>query len=257
MVATMTSPMAQTSLLRLEHVSLQAPAGAPYLLHDLSFEVRQGERLGIVGASGSGKTTLLRTLNRLSEISHGKIFFEGQEFRQIPVVQLRQHITLVPQESKLLGMTVRQALAYPLVLRRVDQSAIEQRVEACIERLHLPSEWLERTEVQLSVGQRQLVAIARALIIQPKVLLLDEPTSALDAGRGEHLLHVLQDLVKLTPTTILLVSHQLEMVQQFCSRLLYLQQGQLTQDVAAAEVNWATLKQTLIDEETTAAEEWA
>lgn len=254
-MATTISPL-QNSQLRLEQVSLRAPIDGHYLLQNLSFEVVQGERLGVVGASGAGKTTLLRVLNRLSEISQGKIFFENQEIRQIPAVQLRQQITLVPQESKLLGMTVRQALAYPLVLRRIDSKTIEQRLQTWTEQLHLPSEWLDRTEVQLSVGQRQLVAIARALIIQPKVLLLDEPTSALDAGRGEHLLSVLQNLAKTTPTTIVMVSHQLELVQHFCSRLLYLQHGQLAQNLAADDVNWPELKQALIDEETAVAEEW-
>lgn len=248
--------IAQKSLLRLEHVSLKAPTGH-YLLQDLSFEVFQGERLAIVGASGSGKTSLLRVLNRLNEVSQGKVFFEDQEICQIAAVQLRQQVTLVPQESKLLGMTVRQALAYPLVLRGINPQTIEQRLQACIEQMHIPSDWLERTEVQLSVGQRQLVALARGLIIQPKVLLLDEPTSSLDAGRGEHLLSVFQELAKTTSVTILMVSHQLELVQQFCSRLLYLQQGQLTQDLPANQVNWLKLKQTLVDEESEAAEEWA
>lgn len=250
-------PISPQSQLRLEHISLKAPTGASYLLQDISFEVFQGDRLGIVGASGSGKTSLLRVLNRLVEIDQGQVFFENQDIRQIPPVQLRQQITLVPQESKLLGMTVRQALAYPLGLRGVDRPVIEQRIQIGMEQLHLPSDWLDRTEAQLSVGQRQLVAIARALIIQPKVLLLDEPTSALDAGRGDHLLNVLQTLAQATSTTILIVSHDLELVQQFCSQLLYLQQGQLTQSLSADQVNWSTLKQTLIDEETEAAEEWA
>lgn len=242
--------------MRLEHVSLKTPGGFSYLLQDISFEVFQGDRLGIVGASGSGKTSLLRVLNRLVEINQGQFFFENQDIRQIPPVQLRQQITLVPQESKLLGMTVRQALAYPLSLRGIDRRVIEQRVQSAMEQLHLPSDWLERTEAQLSVGQRQLVAIARALIIQPKVLLLDEPTSALDAGRGDHLLNVLQALAQATSTTILIVSHDLELVQQFCSQLLYLRQGQLTQSLSVDQVNWLALKQALIDEQTEAAEEW-
>lgn len=237
-------------------MSLKASVGAHYLLQDVSFAASQGDRIAIVGASGAGKTSLLRVLNRLSEASQGTIYFEQRDIRQIPVVQLRQQITLVPQESKLLGMTVRQALVYPLVLRGVEQLLIEQRLRTWMEQLHIPLEWLDRTEVQLSVGQRQLVAIGRALMIQPKVLLLDEPTSALDAGRSEHLVYVLKDAAKTISTTILMVNHQLEIAEQFCNRLLYLQQGQLTQDLAANQVKWAELRQTLIDEEATAAEEW-
>lgn len=244
------------SQLRLEQVSLKASVGSQYLLQELSFQVLRGDCVGIIGASGAGKTTLLRVLNRLSEITQGKVFFEGQDIRQIPVIQLRQQITLVPQESKLLGMTVRQALAYPLLLRGFAQLAIQQQIQTWIEQLHIPSEWLDRTEVQLSVGQRQLVAIARALIIQPKVLLLDEPTSALDAGRGEHLLKVLRDLARATPITILMVNHQLDFVQQFCNRLVSLERGQLIQDLPAEQVDWSAVKQTLIDQESKLADEW-
>lgn len=243
--------------LDLVQVSLKASVGAHYLLQDISFAASQGERIAIVGASGAGKTSLLRLLNRLSEASQGTIYFEQRDIRQIPVVQLRQQITLVPQESKLLGMTVRQALVYPLVLRGVEHPLIEQRLRTWTEQLHIPSEWLDRTEVQLSVGQRQLVAIGRALMIQPKVLLLDEPTSALDAGRSEHLVQVLKGIATTISTTILMVSHQLEIAEQFCNRLLYLQQGRLTQDLATHQVKWTELRQTLIDEEATTAEEWA
>lgn len=246
----------EQSQLYLEQISLQAPVGTDYLLRHICFEVAQGECLGLVGASGSGKTSLLRLLNRLSEASQGKIYFEKQDIRQIPVTQLRQQISLVAQESKLLGMTVRQTLTYPLVLQKLDQPTIEQRLQIWMEQLHLPSEWLERTEVQLSVGQRQLVAIGRALMMHPKVLLLDEPTSALDAGRSEHLLRILQDVVKNTQTTILMANHQLDLVEQFCSRLIYLKQGVLTQNLPADQVDWFNLKQSLIDEEIKTAKEW-
>lgn len=247
----------QQSQIDLVQVSLKATVGAHYLLQDISFAAFQGERIAVLGASGAGKTSLLRVLNRLSEASQGSIYFEQQDFRKIPVVKLRQQITLVPQESKLLGMTVRETLAYPLVLRGVERHRIEQRLKIWMEQLHIPSEWLDRTEVQLSVGQRQLVAIGRALVVEPKVLLLDEPTSALDAGRSEHLVQVLRDVAKTSLITIFMVNHQLEIAEQFCSRLLYLQQGQLTQDLPSEQVNWAELRQTLIDEETEATEEWA
>lgn len=240
----------------LEQVGLMAPIGAHYLLQEISFEVASGEFVGLAGPSGAGKTSLLKLLNRLHEASQGKIFFENQDIQRIPVVQLRQQVTLVPQESKLLGMTVRQALSYPLLLRGLERKRIEQRLSDYMERLHIPTDWLERTEVQLSVGQRQLVAVARALVIQPKVLLLDEPTSALDAGRSEHLLNTLQDLATAMPMTILMVNHQLELIQRFCNRLLYMEQGQLVQDLPAHQVDWLELKQKLIAEESKAAEDW-
>lgn len=101
---------------------------------------------------------------------------------------------LLLQEPKLLGMRVKDALAYPLVLQGMPPAKITLRVRSCMEQLHVPEDWLERKEVQLSVGQRQMVAIARALVIQPKILLMNEPTSALDAGRASYVLQVLKQV---------------------------------------------------------------
>ena len=242
--------------MRLEQVSLAASVGSHYLLSDISFDVFEGDRIGIVGPSGSGKTSLLRLLNRLSEPTQGQIFFEARAIQQIPVIQLRQQVTLVPQESKLLGMTVQEALTYPLMLRGIPRSTIQQRLSDWIERLRLPLDWLERTEAQLSSGQRQWVAIARALVIQPKVLLLDEPTSALDVGRGSHLLKVLAELAQGGQMTILMANHQLELAEQFCTRVLYLHNGTLTQDTPASQTNWPMLRERLVQAEAQEAQEW-
>ncbi len=242
------------ALLRLEQVNLftklktQAKEnlqGYP-ILQDISFEVNRGDRIVIVGPSGAGKTHLLRLLNRLSEPSTGKIYLENQEYSQIPVLQVRASVTLVPQESKLLGMTVQEALAYPLVLRGLPQQTIQQRVTHWIEQLQIPNDWLGRTEVQLSTGQRQLVAIARAIVIQPKILLLDEPTSALDPSTTSHILQILTQLTQNQDMTILMVNQQLELAQKFCTRLLQLKQGQLLLDQRASFINWISLQENLM-----------
>lgn len=247
----------QTVQLRLEQVSLSGSVGSQYLIKDISCEVLTGERIAIIGASGAGKTSLLRLLNRLSEPTTGLIYLENQKYQQIPVLQLRQQVTLVAQESKLLGMTVQEALAYPLILRGMSRSEIQQRLSYWIEQMHIPQDWLGRTEVQLSVGQRQLVAIARALVIQPKILLLDEPTSALDAGRASHLMQVLTQLVESRQTTVLMVNHQLELAQLFCTRVLYLQHGQLVQNTPNSQAfDWDGLRKALIQAEAQTAEEW-
>lgn len=247
----------QTAQLSLDKVSLSAPLGSQYLLKDISFEIAKTELICLIGASGAGKTSLLRLLNRLSEPSSGTIYLEGQDYRSIPVIQLRQQIVLVQQESKLLGMTVKEALAYPLSLRGLEKAQIQQRILYWSDQLHIPQEWLERTEVQLSVGQRQTVAIARALVTQPKILLLDEPTSALDAGRASQLLQVLSNLAAAGETTIVMVNHQLELAQAFCQRLLYLQQGQLIQDsINNSTLDWLKLKDRLVQTEIKAAEDW-
>lgn len=233
------------------------PAETSYLLKDISFETAQGDRIAIVGASGSGKTSLLRLLNRLSEPTSGVILFHQKALAQIPTLTLRQQVVLVLQESKLLGMTVQQALEYPLVLRQLPKQTIRERVQKWSDRLHIPSEWLSRTELQLSVGQRQLVAIARALVTEPGVLLLDEPMSALDVGRSELLLNVLKDTTHVNGMTVLMVNHQLELAAQGCDRVLYLEQGRLLQDIPAAQMDWQALRQALVQAEAQEAEEWS
>jgi D-methionine transport system ATP-binding protein len=238
------------------HADQLSVPSSQYLLREISFEVFQGDRIALVGASGAGKTSLLRLLNRLSEPSSGMIYLDNRALNQIPAVQLRQQIVLVLQESKLLGMTVQQALEYPLTLRRIDKQRLQERLRYWIDRLRIPSEWLNRTELQLSVGQRQWVAIARALVAEPNVLLLDEPTASLDLGRSELLLGALAELKQTKGTAILMANHQLELAQQFCDRVLHLDQGRLRQDLAAQHVDWQTLRQMILQAEAHEAEEW-
>lgn len=243
-------------ILQLKQVSLTAAISSAYLLHELSFDVEKGNFLTIVGASGSGKTSLLRLLNRLNEPTTGKIYLENQDYQKIPVTQLRQQVVLVLQEPKLLGMRVDEALAYPLSLQQLPKAEIKQRVGSWVRRLNIPEEWLDRHELQLSLGQRQLVAIARGLIMQPKILLLDEPTSALDFGRANHLLEVLTDLTLTGEMTVIMVNHQLELIEGKSDRVLYLQDGKLLQDLPAKEVNWVSLREELVRVQKQTTAEW-
>ena len=242
-------------LMQLQQVSLAASVGSSYLLQNISCSVFRGDRVGIIGPSGAGKTSLLRLLNRLSEPTQGSIELNGQQLSQIPAVSLRSQIVLVPQEPKLLGMGVKEALTYPLLLQKLPKSEIVTRLDTWITRLNIPEAWLERHELQLSLGQRQLVAIARALMMHPKILLLDEPTSALDAGQASHLLQLLIELAD-SQKTVLMANHQLDQIQQFATRILYLENGQLVKDASAPELDWLNLRQKIIQVEEQAAQEW-
>jgi len=214
-------------ILKLSGVGLTDRNGFEKILENISFAFNQGDRVGIMGPSGAGKTSLLRLLNRLAEPSQGEIFFEGQAFSKIPVLNLRRQIVLVPQEPKLLGMTVKNSLAYPLELQQLKKNEIQSRIDQYCQKLGIPDEWLERNELQLSVGQRQLVTIARGLIMQPKILLLDEPTSALDADKSDHLINILIELSETQNLTIIMVNHQQRLIDQFTTQVLSLAQGQL------------------------------
>ena len=233
------------SILRLENVSLQATVGSDFLLQNISGDFKHGEITGIVGASGSGKTSLLKLLNCLVSPTQGKISIGNSLGENLSVIQWRRSIVLAPQEPKLLGMRAIDALTYPLKLQRLTESEIRQRVDTWTSLLKIPEEWLSKTELQLSVGQRQLVAIARAIIMQPQVLLLDEPTSALDVGTATYVLKVLAELNQSQGLTIIMVNHQLELIKGFCDRLLFLESGKLIEDFAPNDINWQIIQERL------------
>jgi D-methionine transport system ATP-binding protein len=209
------------------------------LLMDISVEIAKGSKTALIGATGSGKTTFLRLLNRLMDPSVGTVSLNGKNIQEIPIQTLRRRVLLVPQEPSLLGMTVAEAIAYPLKLQNFTQSEIDTRSQKWLDKLQLDPKLLNRAELELSLGQRQWVAIARALVMEPEILLLDEPTSALDRGLSHLLLDVLTELTQLPqPVTVVMINHQLDLVQTWCDRLICLHKGQLAQDAIASLVNW-------------------
>jgi len=246
----------QQSQLYLDQVSLTTTVSSHYLLRNISFAVEKGARVAVVGISGAGKTSLLRLLNKLSSPTSGYIYFDNQEYGKIPVIQLRKEVTMVLQESKLLGMSVGEAIASPLKLRGLRQPEIQRRCEYWIQQLNIPQSWLSRSELQLSMGQKQLVAIARAAAIQPKILLLDEPTSALDIGSANRVIQVLVTLAE-SEVTVIMVTHQIDLAQQFCTKLLHLEQKELIEDSPSSKVDWVKLRHHIIQAQTKETEEWS
>ncbi|BAP18305.1 ABC transporter ATP-binding protein [cyanobacterium endosymbiont of Epithemia turgida] len=216
-----------TPLLKLSEVSFTDFREENKLLTNISFQVNQSDRLAIVGPSGAGKTTLLRLINRLQDPTSGLIEWDSQPLCNLSVVKLRQQIVLVPQEPKLLGMTVEETLAYPLLLQQLSKLEIEQAIYTWQSQLFIPDDWLTRNELQLSLGQRQLVSIMRGLMMKPKLLLLDEPTSALDSDRAQQLIETLINSNETEQITIIMVSHQKKFVKQFAKYILTLKGGQI------------------------------
>jgi len=234
----LTSPIAaNTEAIATSQVSYQTKFRT--LLMDISVAIAKGSKTALIGATGSGKTTFLRLLNRLTDPSVGTIFLNGKNIQEIPIQTLRRRVMLVPQEPSLLGMTVTEAIAYPLKLQNFTQSEIDSRSQKWLDKLQIDRKLLNRSELELSLGQRQWIAIARALVMEPEILLLDEPTSALDRGLSHLLLDTLTELTQLPqPVTVVMINHQLDLVQTWCDRLICLHKGQLVQDSEASLVNW-------------------
>lgn len=247
---------AKSTIIELDRVSLAASVGSNYLLQDITFSIDPGDRLAIIGSSGAGKTSLLRLLNGLNSPTTGSIYFQNQLLTQINPIYLRSQIVLVSQETKLLGMNVAEAIAYPLVLQKRSPREIQHSLQTWTTELKIPDDWLDRSEIQLSLGQRQLVSIARALMMQPKVLILDEPTSALDLGIANRLIDTLMNLAQRDRISIIMVNHQLELAQKFADRVIYLHQGKIDRDSLSSQLDWGWLRQEILQTQAKTVQEW-
>lgn len=243
-------------LLMLDQVSLVTAMGQGSILNSISLQIEPGEFVALLGPSGAGKSSLLKLMNRLKSASAGAIYFRGNPIEKLSAIELRRQVTLVGQDCRLLDMTVQAALHYPLQIQAIAETQRTARILSWLERLQLPRDWLERTELQLSGGQQQQVAIARALVMEPALLMLDEPTSAQDLGAATHMLSVIQTQVKEQGLAVIMSNHQLELAEKFCDRILYLDQGHLLKDQPATEIDWSALRQAILAADTKNREEW-
>ncbi len=235
-----------TIILELKNINLMTNFGTTQLLNNISLQINHQERIGIVGASGAGKSTLLKLFNYLHSPNQGEFFFRQKLINNVNPLQLRQEVVLVLQEPKLLSMTVRSSLVYPLELQMLSEPEIKERLSWCLDILSIPQAWLSRQENELSVGQRQLVSIARGLIMRPKVLLLDEPTSALDSGKSHWLRETLINVSVHESMTMVIVNHDLEWIKNFADRIIYLNQGKIQQDLTIDKINWKIIEDNLL-----------
>jgi D-methionine transport system ATP-binding protein len=243
-------------LLQLDRISYNPPNFTRPILTDISFDLAAGESIAITGVVGAGKSTLLRLINRLNEPSSGQIAFNGENYQIIPPMALRQRVMLVAQEPKLLGMTVGEALGYPLQLQSLSAESIKQRILSITEQFQIPMDWFDRTELQLSAGQRQIVSIARGIITHPQILLLDEPIANLDFITAERILTTIADLTRSLQIGTICVNHQLEFAVGFSERLLYLQDAKLAFDRPSTSVDRLELQERIRAAESQSNAEW-
>jgi putative ABC transport system ATP-binding protein len=205
------------------------------ILKGVNLEASKGEILALVGPSGSGKSTLLRCLNRLIEIDQGRVELEGKDIREYSPVELRRSVVLVHQESVMLSGTVRDNVSYgPSLFEETD----EKHIDRCLNDSGLGPEIKDQDACKLSGGEKKRVALARALALRPKVLLLDEPTAGVDPKRIEMVERTIVDFSRTRELTVIWVTHNVEQAKRVSDRIANLKGGTVTELCAAKDFKW-------------------
>lgn len=208
-------------------------------LNDVSLHVPAGQIYGVIGASGAGKSTLIRCVNLLERPTQGSVLIDGQELTQLSeskLTQVRRQIGMIFQHFNLLSSrTVFGNVALPLELDNLSKEEINRRVTELLDLVGL-SEKHDAYPANLSGGQKQRVAIARALASNPKVLLCDEATSALDPATTRSILELLKDINRRLGLTILLITHEMDVVKRICDRVAVISDGELIEQDTVSEV---------------------
>lgn len=210
--------------------SFNLKEGRYLAVDDVSLQVKAGAIHGIIGASGAGKSTLLRLINLLERPDKGTVTVDGKMLTGMPeklLRQERQRIGMIFQQFNLVAnASVSRNVAIPLDIAGVPRSGRMERVLECLEFVGLADK-AEQYPAQLSGGQRQRVAIARALANSPKLLLCDEPTSALDPATTADILSVLQHVNSALGVTVVIVTHEMDVVRSICSDVSVMESGRI------------------------------
>lgn len=214
------------------------------ILSDVHFTLPAAGRLSVIGPSGSGKTSLLRLLNRLDDPAEGRVLLDGVDLCQLDPITVRRRVGMVFQQPFLFNLSVLENMAYPRKL--YNQTLGEEEAVALLEEFGLPADYLTRMGPQLSGGQQQRVAVARALTLQPEVLLLDEPSSALDEQSAELLLAALLSRNTTQELTIIMVTHSTEMMRNFAGEALFIHHGQADYFSSIAQALAAAAQQQVV-----------
>ncbi len=234
-----------SALLEVENLSMHFPiwggvlrrqVGQVFAVNDVSFELQAGETLGIVGESGCGKTTLGRALVRLYEPTSGTVRFEGRDVSSLAgdeLKALRSNVQMVfqdPYTSLNPRRTIERTLEEPLVLHGVkSKDERRARVRRLLETVGLRESDLPKYPHEFSGGQRQRIGIARALVLEPRLVIADEPVSALDVSIQSQVLNLLVDLQKRRGLTYLFISHDLTVVKYISDRIAVMYLGRIVE----------------------------
>lgn len=231
----------ETALLQVQHlqyvaeqlVNLELETTKHEILHDVNFSIQAQDFVGLVGPNGSGKTTLSKLLTRILEPTAGKILMNGTDYQAVtPQWQLHQYVSMVFQnvDAQFIGPNFVEDMALYLGNFNWSPAKIQARIQEISDQLGL-EELIERPFNSLSGGQKQLLAIAEALALQPQLLILDEPTAQLDPENTQLVLNLLRKLQTQYQITIILVTHKLAELA-LTNRVLILNHGTITQTCA-------------------------
>ena len=228
-------------MIELQGLSQRFPGGSGevHALRDVSLSIGAGEVFGIIGRSGAGKSTLVRAINLLNRPTSGRVIVAGQDLTALDNGALRlarREIGMIFQHFNLLSSrTVFQNVALPLELAGKSKSEIEDTVVPLLDLVGL-SALKDRYPSQISGGQKQRVGIARALASKPKVLLSDEATSALDPETTRSILDLLKQINRELGLTIVMITHQMEVIKQVCDRVAVLEAGRVVEEGRVIDV---------------------
>ena len=228
-------------MIEIKHLSKRfATAGGDIdALKDISLTIPDGEIYGIIGMSGAGKSTLVRCINMLERPTEGEVVIDGKNIATLSQKQLREerrHITMIFQGFNLLMQrNCLKNVCFPLELAGVKKAEAEARAKELLELVGLGDK-LKSYPAQLSGGQQQRVAIARALATHPKILLCDEATSALDPQTAQSILSLIRDIHDRLGITVIIITHQMSVVEQICTRVAILDNGTVAEEGAVSEV---------------------
>jgi len=223
-------------ILRLEHIQkiYGNHGNLTKAIDDISFSVNAGEFVGIMGASGSGKTTLLNCISTIDTVSAGHIFLDGTDVTEIREKELarfrRENLGFIFQDFNLLDtLTVSENIALALTINKVPAEQIDSMVDNMARSLNI-TDTLDKFPYQVSGGQKQRCACARAIINKPKLLLADEPTGALDSHSSQMLLDTMQSINEQLGATILMVTHD-AFTASYANRILFLRDGEIFNEI--------------------------
>lgn len=204
-----------------------------FALKDIDLEINSSDVLGVMGQSGTGKTTLLKLLSGIETPSRGTIWYKGTQINKKTIHLLRKNVTMLFQTPQFLRGTVYTNLAYGLRIRKIDEKQVKSRIKRVLEKVRLEG-YQERDANSLSGGEQQRIALARALLLDPEVLLLDEPTSNLDPVNAQIISKVIEEEGHIR--CVVISTHDYDQIKRLTNRTIYIDDGRITEEGHPSEI---------------------